>query len=360
MNIEKSRISLEICKRLGVNTKNKTSGNLMVSCFEHEDKHPSMSINLDKGIWHCFSCGSSGTLTGKYWDTFHRSIYKDLGLKTGDFNLLSPTESEVKADFSQTPESDIYFDGKLYSVSITDAGKQWLKHRGFTEKDMNGVRAKYCQFGICKKNSDKENKKEWIYVLNRVLIPIYEGNDILSYELRDIMGETHYKKQLEKKGLTLDDHPYKKLLYPKNSSVNTLFDLKKLKTDEPLYVVEGLMDLISLRTHSIFKNSTCLFHNIPTERQYFLLQPFKKIIYVVNNDLPGVMGCKKLMERNSNVSFLCPPGKLNDVNDILRKKDPRFSTITELVEKWDWMGKVRSSMRDIDLKIKQFSVEERK
>jgi hypothetical protein len=66
------------------------------------------------------------------------------------------------------------------------------------------------------------------------------------------------------------------------------------------------------------------------------------------------------MERNSNVSFLCPPGKLNDVNDILRKKDKRFSTIAELVENWNWMNNIKSSMRDIDAKIRYFSAEERK
>jgi len=30
------------------------------SCPLHEDKHPSFSANLSKGVFHCFSCGVSG------------------------------------------------------------------------------------------------------------------------------------------------------------------------------------------------------------------------------------------------------------------------------------------------------------
>lgn len=32
----------------------------MVSCPLHDDKSPSCSIDLDKGVWHCFSCGEGG------------------------------------------------------------------------------------------------------------------------------------------------------------------------------------------------------------------------------------------------------------------------------------------------------------
>ncbi|MBI3798215.1 MAG: hypothetical protein HY268_14775, partial [Deltaproteobacteria bacterium] len=43
------------------------------SCPLHEDKHPSFSANLSKGVFHCFSCGAGGgvkrfaELVGEPW-----------------------------------------------------------------------------------------------------------------------------------------------------------------------------------------------------------------------------------------------------------------------------------------------------
>ncbi|MDA8791916.1 CHC2 zinc finger domain-containing protein [Bacteriovoracaceae bacterium] len=33
-----------------------------VSCIFHEDRKPSMSVNLDKGVFYCFSCGEKGNI----------------------------------------------------------------------------------------------------------------------------------------------------------------------------------------------------------------------------------------------------------------------------------------------------------
>ena len=32
----------------------------MISCPWHEDRHPSMSLDLTDGLWKCFSCGEGG------------------------------------------------------------------------------------------------------------------------------------------------------------------------------------------------------------------------------------------------------------------------------------------------------------
>jgi len=40
----------------------KTSGKeILFHCPNHEDKHPSLSINVDKNIWICGPCGRAGT-----------------------------------------------------------------------------------------------------------------------------------------------------------------------------------------------------------------------------------------------------------------------------------------------------------
>lgn len=37
------------------------NGEVITSCPHHEDRHPSLSVNLTKGVYYCFSCGASGS-----------------------------------------------------------------------------------------------------------------------------------------------------------------------------------------------------------------------------------------------------------------------------------------------------------
>ena len=42
------------------------NGKLMVSCPFHDDKTPSLSVDVHKGLWKCFSCGEGGTVIDLY------------------------------------------------------------------------------------------------------------------------------------------------------------------------------------------------------------------------------------------------------------------------------------------------------
>lgn len=37
---------------------------VLIKCCFHDDKHPSLSLNLDRGLFQCFACGVGG-------DAFH-------------------------------------------------------------------------------------------------------------------------------------------------------------------------------------------------------------------------------------------------------------------------------------------------
>ncbi len=74
---------------------NKVTG----SCPWHEDKHPSFSADLSKGVFHCFSCGASGgvkrfaELVGEPWGTASLSRRE----KARAAVLLRRREAEQKA-----------------------------------------------------------------------------------------------------------------------------------------------------------------------------------------------------------------------------------------------------------------------
>lgn len=46
-------------------------------CLFHKDKNPSMSVNLDSGVYYCFSCKSGGTIT-KLVNQIHATKQKNL------------------------------------------------------------------------------------------------------------------------------------------------------------------------------------------------------------------------------------------------------------------------------------------
>lgn len=355
---DKTQISTEILTRLGALQKETTKNQLMLKCLnpEHADKHASMSVNLEKGLCNCWACGYSGTLTSKYYEITGHSIYKDLGLKRSAFNFSSVTKTETPAEtFERLPSTDFSFEGNLTSITKSDAALAWAKKRGFSSSfcDLNNI--KFCKHFRTYQTSDPENKEEMSFFKECVVIPIYEKQKLISFEARDVLGKEAWVDYLKSRGYQqIDEKSYRKVLYPKHSSVNTLYQLDFLDMDEPLYIVEGLMDLFSLRTCSEFKNSTCIFHCNPTERQIYYLKKFKKIIYIVDNDVPGLTACKKLMERMpGKVWYLRPPERKNvkDINDILQGKDEHIKSVEDLI-KMGWLKKVSDDIAALETAIK--------
>jgi len=331
-----NEIALEICRRLNIPTKGKVTGNVVVKCFNphHIDNNPSCSLSLDKGIYHCFSCGNSGSLRSLYYEKFRVDIYKDLGVQR-NLSLFQVTQEET-ADFSVPPDIDFAFTGKSYPMDSTELSKRWMKSRGFDIKLLNKLSIKYLKNGKVVKASEPDNRSEWHIYTEMAIIPIYEQNKLLCFEARQLRTEEEWKKHLEDKKIPLEGKSYKKVLYPKNSSTKTLYRLEHLDRDKPLYLVEGLMDNISLKTHPLFENSTTTFGRGIKERQFYLLGRFKKIVYIPNNDGPGISAIDQFKKKNmKNVHILLLPKTVKDVNDILQKKDPRYSTLEDLVIK-DW------------------------
>ena len=113
--------------------------------------------------------------------------------------------------------------------------------------------------------------------------------------------------------------------------------------------------MFSLRTSEVFKNSSCLFHCNPTERQIYLLKKFPKIVYIVDNDIPGWRACLKLLEAiPGKVEFLRPPERpgIKDINDILQGKDSVLHTVQDLVD-LGWLKKVSDDKSILELLIKE-------
>jgi DNA primase len=327
-----SEISVEICNRLGIDIKGKKSGNILIKCLNayHDDKHPSMSLSIDKGVCHCFSCGYSANLKNLYYEKFGRSIFKDLGIQR---SIPLKKQEIYQTNFDDKPLTDFTLTGLRYRPDITDASKAWITKRGFDVQTLEMLKIQYLKYGKIVRTSDPLNKESWMTFHDMMMIPVYEKGKLISFEARDIYDKKHWEEKLKKAGKNPDDYTYKKVLYPKFSSVNTLFQLDELDKNSKLYVVEGLMDVISLKTNNKFINSTSTFGASITERQFYLLSQFKEICIIPNNDAPGLAVIKKFQERGDvkNVTVLTLPQTVKDVNDVLQGKDNRFSCIEDML-----------------------------
>jgi len=358
MTMTEREISIEILRRLNISVPNKD--NFKIHCFNHSpDNHPSMEITLSingngPGYCKCWVCGYEKTLKQLYFEKFGRSIYKDLKIpnnKSTQKLSRSQVVSKPKVDLDKAPEVDFEFVGKAIPLQESKIGKEWIEKRGLTDKVVQEHDIKYVVSGktVSKKFPNDEDLQ--MNFINRAIIPIYEGDTLLSLEGRDLRGEDYFN---ENYGKTHPESKYRKVIYPKGSKQGqTLFNYNKLDKTKRLYLTEGLIDVLSLKTNNFFasENVSCTFGTQVSERQLHLLKKFPEIIYIPDNDIPSFNALLKLHERLPNLKYLTPPEGVKDINDILQGKHKDYKSIDDLVG-WHWETKYLSD----DFNIIQYIV----
>jgi len=265
---DKNEMSCGLITKLALRTKSKisaTSKKAQIYCPFHEDKEPSLFLNMDKGIFHCFSCRRKGTINALCKELTGTNIYKFLDVKYDEFNEFSKKYEEKVVDFDKLPEIRIVesdngesrLGGVIYSRKIN----RFMRQRGLNRDILKEMKM-FTLENLITFNGTRFQ--------NRICIPIYEGGRLLSVE-----------------GRALDNETFPKVMYPKGSSVSTIFEYDKLDRTRTLWVVEGLMDLALLRQDDFFKNSSCLFGANITSRQKHLLKKFSSVVYIKENDNAG-------------------------------------------------------------------------
>ena len=290
-------MTLYAISRLGLKSKTTITPNthqVMVSCPFHKDKSPSMGIDVLRGVAHCFSCSWSGSIEKLYKELTNGNLRKELGYLDDPFTSFS-SSLNVQYITDDTKLKDIYINADLSLMrdAYTDPTcAAYLRKRGIPEPVAKSMGFKYADDILINNNRFR----------NRLLIPVYEDGRLISIEGRRIL-----------------DNDETKVLYPRNSSVNTLFDIDNLDTTDTLYAVEGLMDLAVLRTSSVFKNSTSIFGANITRRQIELFKRFPKIVYIPDSDAAGEKTVEKLKAARLGKTYILRiPKKINniDVKDV--------------------------------------------
>jgi hypothetical protein len=343
-------LGAEICDALGIDRKGRTHGKFMTSHLDHGFKTPCYSINLDLNTANCFSCRAGGTLTGLYWDAFGRSAYADFD--RGQYDPDNPFRNrreEIKFDFDEPPTVNFAFDGDVVPAKSHPLGKKFLESRGLTATEADEARMQYCLRGFTYLRTDHADR---IYFTDRMIIPIYEAGRLISIEGRDHRGEEHWRRRMTEAGKNPDDHQFRKVLFPRGSSMDSLWRIDKLDRARTIYVTEGILDAISLATCDAIRwNVTALGHAIPTQRQAYLLKKFDDVVYVPDWDRAGFKSLqffKKEGLGKVRALFIPREDGVKDVSDIQQGRSKRFGSVSDLV-KMRWLGKAQAlSTLDVD------------
>ena len=318
-------INEQIVLRLDI-SKNVKHNSIMGHCPFHTDKHPSFSVDLDRALCHCFSCGYNGKLRGLFREITGHSINKELGIKweaQDEATFVNPFKETVKEDLSATPDVHIALDGAFIPVDKDPDVCKYLMQRCIPVSVAKSMHMSFATMARSFDTFEPNNKDQMVYFTKRLVIPIYERGKLLSCEGRDIYGKEYYYNMLRRKGMDPDEHEYKKCIYPRGASTSTLYDIDKLDKSRRLYFVEGIMDLAVLRTDSFFntKNSTAVFGASISERQRYFLKQFD-FTYVIDNDLAGWLSLRRLMESLKEApvkrdwKFVVPPFHDQGVKDV--------------------------------------------
>lgn len=318
-------INEQIIMRLGM-SKSIRGNHIMCHCPFHTDKHPSCSVDVDRALVHCFSCGYNGKLRGLFREVTGHSINKELGIKweaQDEATFVNPFKETVKEDLSATPDVHIALDGAFIPVDKDPDVCKYLMQRCIPVSVAKSMRMSFATMARSFDTFEPNNKDQMVYFTKRLVIPIYERGKLLSCEGRDIYGKEYYYNMLRRKGMNPDEHEYKKCIYPRGASTSTLYDIDKLDSSRRLYFVEGIMDLAVLRTDSFFntKNSTAVFGASISERQRYFLKQFD-FTYIIDNDLAGWLSLRRLMEALKEApikrdwKFVVPPFHDQGVKDV--------------------------------------------
>lgn len=321
-------INEQIILRLDI-AKNVKHRSVMGHCPFHTDKHPSFSVDIDRALCHCFSCGYNGTLRKLFREITGHSINKELGIKyeaQDESTFINPFKETIKEDLSATPDVHIALDGAFIPVDKDPDVCKYLMQRCIPVSVAKSMRMSFATMARSFDTFEPNNKDQMVYFNKRLVIPIYEKGKLLSCEGRDIYGKDYYYNALKRKGMNPDEHEYKKCIYPRGASTSTLYDIDKLDSSKRLYFVEGIMDLAVLRSDGFFntKNSTAVFGASISERQKYFLKQFD-FTYIIDADLAGWLSLRRLMESLKEApikrdwKFVVPPFQelgVKDVGDI--------------------------------------------
>lgn len=275
--INSEEVKNRIASDLNINLKSNKC-----KCFIHKSNSDTvMSFDKEAKRFKCFSCGQSYDIFNHYQEYYNLNFIDCVKAIIKDFNLnieLLIDKSERKAKKAPTA------------------------HNSYNEKVLN-----YC-------NKRKISK----FTVDYVGVKENEGNVVFEY--RNELGEHIANKyRFTSKAAKV------KMMFEKDTNINTLFNMDKINILEPLVITEGEFDCLAV-IEAGYKNAVSIPSGVNStnkwiETNWTFLEQFEEIVLWFDNDEAGLKGVREASSRlTNNIVKIVKCTAANDINELLAKE----------------------------------------
>jgi len=306
--IEEIKRRLSIVDLIGTYISLKRSGRTYTGlCPFHDDKNPSMQVNEEKGLYHCFSCGAGGDIFSflvNYRNLTFREALEELAQK---LNITLSTDKKSKQKSSNRSNllkvnnlAISFFHQNLLKNKVSKSARDYLARRG-----INSDIAKEFKLGYVSEGWDnllkifkgknvpfqiatetgllvrKDGRDEYYdRFRHRIMFPIIDVNgDVIGFGGR-VLDENDKPKYLNSP---------ESALYKKRSSFYGLYNsIEHIKKTGRAILVEGYMDFLSLYSGGIKNVVATLGTSFSTDHARILKRYTKNVVILYDGDGSGV------------------------------------------------------------------------
>ena len=281
-----------------------SGGEYKCRCLFHDDNDPSMYINDEKGLFHCFSCGAKGDvitiiehMEGIDFRSAVERLANDNGISmtTITGNISHTSDLTDLLDGLKDIESEEIFE-EDYLKKYRETQHRYLIDLGFKEETLEEF-----EIGYCYDQNDN--------MYNRVTIPWRNSNgDLVAIAGRDVSGESSNK--------------YKSCFGSKKE--NHLYNLNRAKeyADDGLILVEDEKSVMRLWEWG-YRNAVAL-GGAELGSKKWLLRKYTDTVYVcMDNCQSGICIQQKIIPELytiMNVYNINLPEGYKDVAEINDKE----------------------------------------
>lgn len=304
-------------------------------CPFHPDKNPSLMINEEKGLWHCFGCGAGGDVFSfvmRIENVNFMEAAQILAERLGISFQWDKRESERAKLIEICEICADYWHDVLINRPEGEKGREYLKKRGLEQETVENFKLGFAPSDIRellailrKKDFTPEDlgksgifskREDGLYLLfaDRVMFPIFSSEgQVIAFGGRVLDDSTpkyinSFETPIFKKSRTLYSfHLAKRHILEKKQAI----------------IVEGYMDAITLHEWGI-KNVVATLGTALTQEHLHLLRRYaEEIVLAFDPDSPGMnaaLRASPLIEEAqlSARVMLLPEG--SDPDKLIREK----------------------------------------
>ena len=338
----------------------KSGSNFLTLCPFHDDKNPSMSVNEEKGLYHCFSCKAGGNLVTfvKEFKNFNSSeaikeISDFFGIRLKNINIDFQEDASHKKELYDTNNlvSNLF---SKYLLESKNRAKplDYLEERGFDEKDIVEYNLGFAPKKWDFVSSFFEKKKIELNCANELGLIIKKENENQYYDFfRNRIIFPIKNRQgliLGFAGRTIDDDNPKYLnskeseIFSKRRALYGIDRFSNLKRGQSKYIfiVEGYTDVLMMNKNGIFNVIATMGTSLTIEHSNEIKKYTDKVIMCYDSDEAGINASFKNIESLYQLGIEVYVLRLPDAHDPC--------SFIEQYGKEDFVDKAKKSILIID------------